>query len=319
MATRGGENGSRTGLTHSVHRALAVLEALATRTRGATPKELSQALGIHLSTSYRLLNTLVAAGYAARSPSSGLFRLGPRVAYLHHGYLAALSPAAETLAFVHALQMATGETVMLNTLEGDDVVVSAVVAGSRPASHPPGYIGMAVPAHAVAVGRVLLAWQPLAQIEAHLTRNAGASALPPFPSLAPNAFRAEIERIRQNGYALDLGEGNPDVCCVAVPISDPTGAVEFAISIVASCSRFRRQESSFVALTLEVARAIGALLADGRRRTAQDGAARGTEQDGVTQTAMAEQLALLAEAMSRVSTAPLAPAGARKHPDSETD
>src|SRR3712207_6074549 len=118
MATRSGDRASETDLTRSVHRALAVLETLAARPSGSTPKELSQVLGIHLSTSYRLLNTLAAAGYVVRLPRSGLFRLGRRVAYLHHGYLAALTPAEETLAFLHALQMATGETVMLNQLDG---------------------------------------------------------------------------------------------------------------------------------------------------------------------------------------------------------
>src|SRR5215211_6745044 len=97
MATRSGDSASETVHTRSVHRALGVLEALAARPSGATPKELSQVLGIHLSTSYRLLNTLAAAGYVVRSPRTGLFRLGPRVAYLHHGYLAALSPADDAL------------------------------------------------------------------------------------------------------------------------------------------------------------------------------------------------------------------------------
>jgi DNA-binding IclR family transcriptional regulator len=314
MAARRGDSASETEPTQSVHRALAVLEALAARPSGASPKELSQVLGIHLSTSYRLLNTLAAAGYVVRAPRSGLFRLGPRVAYLHHGYLAALAPAEETLAFLHALQMATGETVMLNQLEGDDVVVAAVIAGNRPASHPPGYVGMAIPAYSVAVGRVLLAWQPLAQIASYLVRNAGAPALPPFSSLAPDAFRAEIERIRLTGYALDLGEGNRDVCCVAAPISDATGVVEFGISVVAPCARFRREEPSLVARTLEVARAIGALLSHSRRRAEHDGGDQGTEPDGATQAAMAEQLAHLAAAMSRVSSAPLASAGTRTHP-----
>jgi hypothetical protein len=60
----------------TVRRALAVLEALAARPSGASPKELSQALDLHLSTCYRLLNALVAAGYATRT--GGLFRVGAR-------------------------------------------------------------------------------------------------------------------------------------------------------------------------------------------------------------------------------------------------
>ena len=219
MATQRVRSASATDRLHSVKRALAVLEAMAARPDGATPKELSQALGLHLSTCYRLLNTLVAAGYAAHS-SNGLFRLGPRVAYLHNGYLAALRPHPSTLLFVHALQLATGETVMFNQLEGDDVVITATVAGSRPDSYPPGYAGMAVPAHVLAPGRVLLAGLPAAQLEAYLTRCVTSPGISPFPATTPAALREELARIRLAGYTLDRGEGNRDVCCVAAPVGD---------------------------------------------------------------------------------------------------
>src|SRR5262245_23980941 len=113
----------------TVRRALAVLEALAARPAGATPKELSQALGLHLSSCYRLLNALVDAGYAARY--DGLFRVGARVAYVHHGFLESVQPPPGVIPFVHALQLATGETSMLNQLEGDNVMATVTVAGNR--------------------------------------------------------------------------------------------------------------------------------------------------------------------------------------------
>src|SRR4051812_28672750 len=130
LPAQGPDRGSEIDRLQSVRRALGLLEALAVRPGGATPKELSQALELHLSTCYRLLNTLVAGGYALRSTSDGLFRLGPRVAYLHHHYLAANQPPAAVVPFVHALQLATGETTMLTQLEGDDIVATQIVKGS---------------------------------------------------------------------------------------------------------------------------------------------------------------------------------------------
>jgi DNA-binding IclR family transcriptional regulator len=281
----------------SVKRSLAVLEALAVRPNGATPKEISQALDLHLSTSYRLLNTLAAAGYAVRCQGGGLFRLGPRIAFLHHGYLTALRPPAEALPFVHALQLATGETAMLGQLEGDDVVVTAVVAGSRPGAFPPGYIGLAAPAHAVAAGRALLAWLPAAQLDAYLARYVMASASP-FPLTNPNALRAELAGIRQTGYALDRG-GHPDVCCIAAPIVDRDDVVASSITTLAPCARFLREEPALVTVILAVARAIGALQPAVVTRDDRDGADL-VEPEVATQERIEAALAMVSEVMSRV-------------------
>ncbi len=241
----------------SVRRALAVLEALAARPAGATPKELSAALGQHLSTSYRLLHTLVAAGYVVRG-EDGLYRLGARIAYLHHGYLAALHPPPAALPLLHTLQLATGESASINQLEGDDVVTTAAVAGSRPDAISAGYIGFAAPAHLFAAGRVLLAWQPAARVEAYLARHAesGSSSL---TRARPDLLRRQLETVRAEGYALDRGDGNPHICCVAAPVRDAAGEVAAALAAVAPCGRFRQEEPALIATVLAVCRAIGAL------------------------------------------------------------
>jgi DNA-binding IclR family transcriptional regulator len=297
MATRRNGTEPDPERLHSVRRALAVLEALATRPEGATPKELSLALGIHLSTGYRLLNTLVAAGYVARDPD-GLFRLGSRVAYLHHGYLAARCPPPEALPFVHALQLATSETAMLHQLEGDDVVTTAGVAGSRPGAIPPGYVGLAMPAHATAAGRVLLAALPTCQLEAFLGRRVAAPESP-LPLISSEALRAELEHIRQVGYALDQGDNYHDICCIAAPVIAGSGEVEAAIAIVAPCARFRQEEPALVTAILAVARAIGELRSAGsERETGIDGNHRDAE--ATAQAAFDAALAELTEAMSRV-------------------
>jgi DNA-binding IclR family transcriptional regulator len=258
MASSRVRNEVETERLHTVRRALSVLEALAARPQGATPKELSQALDLHLSTTYRLLNTLVGTGYVTRNAGVGHFRLGPRVAYLHHGYLSGLRPPPAALPFVHALQLATGETAVLNQLEGDDVVTTAFVAGTRPDSIPPGYVGLAAPAHALAVGRVLLAHLPPARVEAYLAHRA-AMPMSPFPLGSPAALREELGRIRTDGYALDRGTAHFEICCVAAPVLGRDGAVEAAIATTVPCARFKQDESTLVATILAVSRSIATL------------------------------------------------------------
>jgi DNA-binding IclR family transcriptional regulator len=287
---------TETDQLQTVRRALAVLEALAARPAGATPKELSQALGLHLSTTYRSLNTLVAAGYAARCAGGGLFRPGSRIAYVHHGYLEASRPPPGVVPFVHALQLATGETAMFTQMEADNVVATAIVDGSRPGSCPPGYIGLAGPAHSAAAGRALLARLPAAQLEAYLDRQATVpGAL--YPLTNPGGLRAELEGIRQTGYALDRG-ANPDVCCVAAPVGDQSGVVG-SISILAPCQRYRREEAVFISVVCEVARATSALLRGGAARDERVDNDQ-SETDVATRAEIEAGMARLAEAMSRV-------------------
>jgi DNA-binding IclR family transcriptional regulator len=280
----------------SAQRTLAALELLAGRPRGVTPKELSKALGLHLSTAYRLLNTLVAAGYSVRHPESGLFRLAQRVAYLHHGYLEGLQSPGD-VPFVHGLQMATGATALLSRLEGENVVCTAVVAASNPESNFPVYAGMAAPAHAIATGRVILAGLDAAHLEAYFARCA-ATTDSPFPLTRPSELREALARIRHDGYAVDRGEGHPDICCVAAPIGIEPGGVDTAINVMVTSAKLQQEEPALIAAVLAAARAI-----DSMRVVL---AARGESRDkpGSGPQAIAEirtSLESVAEVMSRVS------------------
>ncbi|MFT4038309.1 MAG: IclR family transcriptional regulator [Thermomicrobiales bacterium] len=277
---------------HSGRRTLAVLEALAAQPAGVTPKALSQTLGLHLSTCYRLLNTLQAAGYVTRT-ADGLFTLGRRVAYLNHRYETAIRPRPEMLAFLHALQLATGETAMLMRLEGDDVVIAAGVQGSRPGAHPAEYAGLAGPAYAFAAGRALLAWLPEPQQNAAIAHAARAPRAAWFPAITPDALRAELGTIRQLGYAMDLGNGDGAVCCLAAP-ARPRRAEPCAVAVIAPCNRLHRERAQALPVLLEVTRAIGALLDTLPPPVAGD-------PDIVTQGAIEAALAAVADAMSRVT------------------
>jgi DNA-binding IclR family transcriptional regulator len=83
---------------------------------------------------------------------------------------------------------------------------------------------MAGPAHAVAAGRCLLAWLPAVQREAYLARCGSIVETPWLPRANPAILCDDLAQIRQTGIALDRGESNPDVCCVAAPVGDDTGA-----------------------------------------------------------------------------------------------
>ena len=255
----------------TLQRGLAVLEVLAQHPHGVTPKQASSRLQLNLSTTYHLLNTLLVAGYAVQSPETRLFQLGPRVATLRGGYLDALRVAPRLLAFVQALQQATGATAMLAQWEHDQVIASAIVDGegvSRTMSH---FVGFAGAAHAMAAGKVLLAWAQTRRVEAYLAQNEPRRYTPATVT-SLDAVRAELRRIRRDGYSVDREGFLPDFCCVSAPVFSADGSVNESLSATTSASRFVRDESHLVATVLDIARAASfALGADPRRQSGLTG------------------------------------------------
>jgi DNA-binding IclR family transcriptional regulator len=269
MAMKHGLTTSKGDVLQSVVRALGVLEVLALNPNGVTPKTVSTKLSLNLSTTYHLLNTLLVCGYAIRSPETQLFQLGPRVASLHGGLLDALRVAPRLLPFVHALRQATGATAMLGQWENDEVIVSAVVDSDEEVRDLGRYVGFAGATHAIAMGKVLLAWASPEQSEAYVART-GLRRYTPGTTTDPDRLRAELQQIRRVGYALDKEDFLPGHCCVSAPVFSADGSVRESLAATLPPSRFELEESALVAATLDIARAASyAMGADPARYTGQ--------------------------------------------------
>lgn len=240
----------------SVSRALALLDALGATPHGQTAKGLAAATGLTVPTTYHLLITLVAGGYASRDPVSRLFTLGSRIPQLHQAFMARARPTVGTLPFLQALHQTTGETVHLARLFGDDAVTVELIGGREPLPVGIGYVGFSLPAHVTAVGRVLLAWSSPERQRAYLAGRYGHSA-GPFPAADTAGLEAELSSIRKDGYAVDRGTSHPEVWCLAAPVVTTTGEINEALTILTSRSRFARDESALLAALLAVTHAAG--------------------------------------------------------------
>jgi DNA-binding IclR family transcriptional regulator len=90
-------------------------------------------------------------------------------------------------------------------------------------------IGSRLPMHSTGVGKVLLAHAP-EQIQedvlAHLTR------LTPYTVIQPDRLRAQLDRIRRDGYATTVEEMTLGACSIAVPVRGRDGEVLAAIGVV---------------------------------------------------------------------------------------
>jgi len=197
----------------SVDRALDVLEALAAHGGEAGLSEIAATTGLPYGTIHRLLRTLLARGYV-RQESDRRYALG--------GALVRLGGAAENMfatwarPYLARMVELSGETANLAVLEGDFVVYVAQVPSPR-RLRMFAEVGRRVPAHSTAVGKVLLADR--ADAAAVLERT-GLPRRTDQTITSVAAMLAELEAVRERGYALDLGEEETGVHCLAVPVRD---------------------------------------------------------------------------------------------------
>lgn len=241
------------GGIQSLERAAALLDAVARRPEGIGLAELSGAVGLHSSTAFHLAKTLVALGLV-RQEADRRYRIGSRLFGLAAGALDETALLSFGTPVLERLSASTGEAAHLAIRARDEIVVVARTAatGMLQLADRPG----TRPAHATAIGKILLAAMPPDDFERLL-------ATLPLPRLtartivAPDALRREIGEARRLGVARDDRELDPDVRCVAVPVHDFAGRCAAAIGI--SGPVWRMSEDAMREKTEDVRRAAAEL------------------------------------------------------------
>lgn len=197
------------------------------------------------------MNSLAAAGLVARDSQTRLFALGPRLPHLSQRYLDRGRPNPATLPFVRALSEITGEVVHLVRLISDDAVSVAMHVGANPSSPEPGYVGFSMPAHQIAAGRALFAWQDSGWVQSY---QHGA-----YGHLEPEIneqFFSRLAQVRECGYQLDAGESHPEIWCLAAPVMR-AGRAEEALAVIVTAACWAKNGETLTATTLALARAAG--------------------------------------------------------------
>ena len=184
--------------------------------------EIARSLDVHKSTASRLAATLERTGFLARSGQR--YRLGVEIIRLgalalrSTDIVAAMQPAMEKLS------QRTGETINLAVPAGPDILNVAELPSTYILSCSGGWIGRRTKPHAVANGKVLLAYGAI-PVPAHLRRYTEHT----ITSLG--ALNAELAAVRRNGYATAVAELEDGLVAVASPVFDAGGACVAALSV----------------------------------------------------------------------------------------
>jgi IclR family pca regulon transcriptional regulator len=208
-------------------RGLALLEVLGAAGRPMKLAEIAKRLGTTRGVTYRLLYTLKDGGYI-QEPSDKLYEVSPRILRLGFSYLRSLGLVRLARRHLEQLADRTQSTVFLAVLDGRDIVYLDKVRAPGQASLDID-VGDRVPAHATAMGRVLLAALSSGQLAALYPEETLPAHLN-MPAMSRAAFEAELARVRAQGFALSFSTLYKGVASVAAPIRDRDGRIVAAIN-----------------------------------------------------------------------------------------
>jgi IclR family transcriptional regulator, KDG regulon repressor len=223
----------------AIERAVAILNAFTPDDPELGVTELAERLGLHKSTVHRFMVNLDAAGLVERNPRSGRYRLGLRIFELGGLVMQQMNLWDEALPFLEGLVHDTGETGHLAVLDGGEAIYIERVEARR-ALRVPSAIGRGYPAHATNLGKVLLADLPHERV-AQIVAERGLAAYTPNTITDLDALEAELERIRERGYAIDNEEYDEGLRCIGAGVRDHSGHVVSALGIGGPVTRITPQ------------------------------------------------------------------------------
>lgn len=223
-----------TNISSTALKALTVLDFIGEQRRAVTVLQVAEGIGADRATAYRMLMTLVQAGYVTREGEK-TYRLSLKLLTLARHLVSDDERAGHIMAALRAISDATGETVHYSALERDSAVLVYRAKGTQRVAVD-FQIGDRSPLHCTSIGKVLLAYA-----DARLTERVIAMGL---PRAAPNTIteaeplRRALAMVRAQGYAFDDLEFASDMRCMAVPVFEKGGEVPGGIAISGPASRF---------------------------------------------------------------------------------
>lgn len=221
-----------------------------------TVSQVAERLGVARSTAHRLLAMLVYRDFAVQDDRR-VYRAGPVLELAAHSPSAASRLRAAALPHMHRLVGVLDESVNLAVRTGDQVrfIASAECFQNLRVSSRE---GMVFPAHRTTAGLLLLAELTDEELEAVYPAERYAGRPEDRPDL--DQLRAELARVRRNGFVVNQGRSERGVVAIGVPLRDADGTALAGLSVSMPSGRYDRHR--LPSLVSALTRAAGAVESD---------------------------------------------------------
>jgi IclR family pca regulon transcriptional regulator len=229
--------------SQSLERGLAILGCFTPTKPVLGIADIADELGMSRSTTHRYVITLVALGYLEQG-ASRKYRLGLRVTDLGMSALNSTGLREHARPYLEELRQRSSYTTSLGVLDGSEVLY---VDRARSFRRGQGQIDMGlqpgsrVPAYCTAIGKMLLAHLPEGQ-QRDVLAEIKPSKHGPNTIVAKKALRAELEQIRDAGFAVDDEEFAAGLFAIAAPVRNESRDVVAAVNLAAHSSMIALEE-----------------------------------------------------------------------------
>ena len=240
-----------------IARVARLLEAIAAHGEPVSLKILANTTGLHPSTAFRILASLIEHGFVERG-EAGRYRFGAKMLQLGDRAQSLLDLRREARPIMERLRDLTGETVSLSVRDGDEVVYIECVVAPR-VMRVERMIGWRAPLHAAATGKLFLAEDGAEACHDYAART-GLPARTPHSIIAPDLLWRSLRDISCAGYTLDDGEAEWGVSCIGAPIRDAGNRLVAGLAVSAPTER---RQTAWIPWVIHAAAEIAARLGHG--------------------------------------------------------
>lgn len=242
-------------IVKSADRVLDIFEFLVDSGNNQTLSEISKKLRMPVSSVYALIQTLLKRKYIEKNHDSKSYKLGIKLLEIGSMYLSKLETAEVAKPTIRELRDICDETVNIAIRDDVDIIYIAKEESSK-SMRLISYVGKRLPAHATALGKVLLSSLSNKEID-KLYKGRTLSKLTSSTITNLNRLKAELEFVRKNGYSYDNEESTEGLQCFASPILNFENQIVASLSISIPIVRLNKIESKkFITLVKDYAKKI---------------------------------------------------------------
>jgi IclR family pca regulon transcriptional regulator len=219
----------------SLSRGLSILFALSESPSSLSLTELFQKLHLKKSTLQRQIFTLHQLGYLERDEGTKKYRLGRNILTFGFNVVRNMDLRKVAYPFLEATSKEIGETVNLAVLDGVEIVYVERIKTEQILNINL-QIGSRLPAYCTSMGKAILAFMPEGRVK-EIIKKTNWLALTPYTILKKNDLKKELQKVREQGFAMNNEELAIGLRSVAAPVRNYRGEVMGAVNIAVPSSR----------------------------------------------------------------------------------